>query len=100
MLLLLTLGSLGAGTVAIRARRRWLGVALGVLALVASVAAIADAAGAQGDNLGVAGLLSGSALRAMTLLPIVTIAGVPLGVTVAVVAALAGARASGVAGSR
>jgi hypothetical protein len=98
-LLLLTLGSLGAGTVAIRARRRWLGVALGVLALVASVAAIADAAGAQGDNLGVAGLLSGSALRAMTLLPIVTIAGVPLGVTVAVVA-LAGARASGVAGSR
>lgn len=50
------------------------------------------------EALGVAGLLSGDALRAITLLPNVTIAGVPLGVTVAVVA-LAGARAPRVAGS-
>jgi hypothetical protein len=85
-LLAVTLVCLVGGLFALRARRRWTGVLLGAVALAASLLDVAGAGAVQGDNLGVAGYLSGTALQVVTLLPLVGLFGLPAGTALIVVA--------------
>lgn len=86
LLLAVTVGALVAGLFALRARRRWTGVLLGTTAFATSLRAVARAGAVQGDNLGVAGYLSGTTLHVVTLLPLAALLGLPLGITVVVLA--------------
>ena len=66
----LTIGSLVAGLFALRSRLRWPAVSCGVAAVGTTLLTVAYAGRVQGDNLGVAGLLSGTSLQVVTLLPL------------------------------
>jgi hypothetical protein len=79
-------GSIAAGFFAARARRRWTGVVLGTTAFGTSLLNIAGGGAIQGNNLGVAGYLSGTTLQVVTLLPVTALLGLPLGIAVVVIA--------------
>ncbi|MBO2453744.1 hypothetical protein J4573_42110 [Actinomadura barringtoniae] len=55
-------------------RRQAVAMPAVIVALVASVASVAVGAGRQGDNLGVAGVLAGSALKTATVAPLAALA--------------------------
>lgn len=86
LLLAVTVSSLVAGLFALRARRPWAGVLFGITAFATSLLAVARAGAVQGDNLGVRGYLSGTTLHVVTLLPLAALPGLPLGITVVVLA--------------
>lgn len=78
----LTIGSLVAGLFALQSGRRWPAVSCGVAAVSTTLLSVVYSDEVQGDNLGVAGLLSGTPLQVVTLLPLAALLGFPLGITV------------------
>lgn len=78
-LLLVAMVALTIGVRSARRRKRWPCVACGAIAVLACGAVMLTAGAAQGDNLGVAGLLSGTPLKVVTLLPLVGLGAIPLG---------------------
>ncbi|MBW8481796.1 hypothetical protein [Actinomadura parmotrematis] len=92
------LGAAGAA-VAFLARRRAVAVPAALAAVGAAVAAVPLAAGGQGDNLGVAGMLGGRALDVAAVLPLSALAfALPAGTLLAVMAVWRPAVSAGGAG--
>ena len=58
--------------------------------MLASGTMVITAGAAQGGNLGVAGVLSGLPLKVVTLLPLLSLIGIPLGFALAVLGFLRG----------